>query len=847
MQGRCRPAAEFHSAGGNRPYRKHTEQAVTEFDKDWDDLPVAELHQLDAVCDRFEQALAQDPATRIEAFIANLAEPQQRLLVLELAQLEVEQRHADGQVVTAEEYAERFPQWADDLRSLVQQNLEDADRTSTVAANAETVHQFSFSDTWSGKKKSRAKWADEWRASASEKSRSELPEDGVLGHYHLRSVIGRGGMGLVVRAHDTRLGRDVALKVLASELSHDANAHERFLREAQAVAGIQHENVVRIFGVEDIDGIPFLAMELVDGITLEYYLRDSEEPTPSEVVSFARQIALGLAAAHKQNLVHRDIKPANILLQKIDPQDSRVGPLATWHVKITDFGLARVAATSQLTSPGVIAGTPQYMSPEQANGRELDVRSDLFSLGSVMYTMCAGQAAFSAESAVAILRQVADMPARSLAEVSPETPDWLTAVIEQLMSKSPDNRIQSATEVAEVLGGYEHDLQNGTTPSTSTAPRPIRKGRIAVALLMIAFIGFWMAQIVFRVETPHGTLTVRTDDPDVQISVKSGGTEVALFFPRQNKEIPLKIGEYTIELVEGKDGLKLSTTKFEIRSGQDQRTVTVELEPAVVAAKDLPTVEEQATVTEQTKAGDVQKTFAWPAEALSQGKIAAPDLSQAEELYRHDFAGTWPTAKGAGGEIGREQDTYFIRADPGLVRAAWIDGKTYTNFACEVVGGVQSKGCQWFLGYTSLNNYITLRFHVNGAGGLGVSILNDGPSRTIKLIRHTAQKTGAEFNKLLVVARGNRFELYENGVAICDPIVLNKSITPGRFDLGAVATTIDAVRAEFKSFTVWSTEGLPTPEERLARGAPYNALPAPAKPKPVDTAIAPDPPPAIAR
>ncbi|MDG1894294.1 MAG: serine/threonine-protein kinase [Fuerstiella sp.] len=359
---------------------------MAEFDKDWDDLPVAELHQLDAVCDRFEQALAQDPATRIEAFVADLPEPQQRLLVFELVRLEVERRHAGGQVVTAEEYAERFPQWADDLRSLVQQNLEDAARASTVAADAETVHQFS----WSGKKKSRAKWADEWRASASEKSRGELPEDGVLGHYHLRSVIARGGMGLVVRAQDAKLGRDVALKVLASELSHDANAHERFLREAQAVAGIQHENVFRIFGVEDIDGIPVLAMELVDGITLEDYLRDSKKLSPGEVISFARQIALGLAAAHKQNLVHRDIKPANILLQKIDPQDGGVGPLSTWHVKITDFGLARVAATSQLTSPGVIAGTPQYMSPEQASGQELDVRSDLFSLGSVMYTMCAG-------------------------------------------------------------------------------------------------------------------------------------------------------------------------------------------------------------------------------------------------------------------------------------------------------------------------------------------------------------------------------------------------------------------------------------------------------------------------
>ncbi len=819
---------------------------MVEFDRDWDDLPVAELHQLDALCDRFEQALALDAETRIEDFVADVPESQQRLLVLELAQLQVERRHARGQVPTAEEYARRFPQWAEDLRSLVIQTIEDFDRAAAVAAETETVHQSSLSDTWTGKIAPRESWADEWRESTSGRPLADFPADGVLGHYQLQCVIGRGGMGVVVRAHDTRLGRDVALKVLSCDLSHDANAHKRFLREAQAVAGIQHENVVRIFGVEEIDGIPFLAMELVDGITLEEYLRGRDKPSAAEVVSISCQIALGLVAAHKQGLVHRDIKPANILLEKIDDQESGVRPLSTWHVKITDFGLARVAATSQLTSPGVIAGTPQYMSPEQASGRELDVRSDLFSLGSVMYAMCAGQAAFSAESAVAILRQVADVPAPSLSEISPETPGWLVAVIEKLMSKSPDNRFQTASEVAEVLARHEHDLQNGIAPSTSAAPRLIRKRLFAVALLMIALVGLGIAQIVFRVETPHGTLIIKTDDPDVQISVKSGGTEVALFFPRQKKEISLKVGEYTIELVKGKNGLKLSTNKFEIQSGQDQRTVTVEFEPAVVAGKDPSAATEQSTVTLQAKAGDAEKTFAWPEEALWQGEIAAPDLSQAKELYRHDFANTWPTAKGAAFEFGRELDACFISADPGLVRAAWIDDKTYANFACQVVGSVQSKGCQWFLDYTSLTNQVSVRFHLNGLQGLQLAILNDGPPRNAKTIRHNALKKGAEFNKLLVVAIGNRIEIFANDVAICDPIVLEEFAPPGRFALGGVATTIDAVRAEFKSFTIWSAEGLPTLEERLAKGEPYNELPASATSKQIDTPIPPAPPSAIA-
>jgi hypothetical protein len=464
-----------------------------------------------------------------------------------------------------------------------------------------------------------------------------------------------------------------------------------------------------------------------------------------------------------------------------------------------------------------------------------------------MYSMCAGRTAFEAEAAIAIVRQVADQPARSLREVSPETPIWLVETIEKLMAKSPADRFQSAVELAKLLDRHLHDEP---VPKPIVAPRLSRQRQFAVALsaLLVGLIGFWIAQIVFRVETPHGTLIVKTDDPDVQISVKSGGTEVALFFPKQMKEIPLKVGEYTIELVKGKNGLKLSTNKFEITSGQDQRTVTVEFEPAVVAGKDPPTVEQQAKVTEQAKTGDVEKTFAWPAEALWHGRIAAPDLSQAKELYRADFANldtTWPIGKSGGGEYGRTQDTYFISAEPNLVRAAWVDDKTYANFACQVVGRVKSGGTQWYLNYTSATN-VDVRFHLNGTQALAVSILNDGPPRNAKLIRHTALNKDDEFNKLLVVAVGNRFEIFANDVAICDPIVLDVIKPPGRFALGAVANHIP-VRAEFKSFTIWSAEGLQTLEERLAGGAPYNRLSAPAKPNQVDTPIPPAPPPATDR
>ena len=822
------------------------EHVLDEIERQWEEMPIAELHQLDNICDRFERALAHDPDTRIESFIVDLSESQQRLIVRELVSLEIEQRQAAGASPTPDDFASRFPQWGEELRSLATQCFEDLERARIL--NSETDSgKTSFDNTAAD---SYVQWRSERRRSKDVGHGSELSADGMLGQYHLQSEIGRGGMGQVWHAHDTKLSRDVAIKVLLRTNSHDENTHERFLREARAIAAIRHNHVVTIYAVEEFNQIPFLVMELVEGTTLQEYLRDRGKLELNEIMSLARQIADGLAAAHRQGMIHRDVKPANILLENDARDINGSRSFTPWNVKITDFGLARITAESQLTNSGVVAGTPQYMSPEQANGQELDARSDLFSLGSVMYAMCAGRAAFHAESALGVLRQVADKPAPSLREVSPQTPDWLIEIIEKLMAKSPGERFQSAGEVTTLLDQHLHDVRTSSSgvvakmmakapaqpyqapvdaapalrPFTQAelaappiaAPRLLRQRQFAVALfglVMIALISFGIAQIVFRVETRHGTLIVKTDDPDVQISVKSGGTEVALFFPREKKEIPLKVGEYTIELVKGKNGLKLSTNKFEIQNGQDHKTVTVEFEPAVAADKEQPPVEEQA------KAGDAVKPFAWPAEALWHGRIAAPDLSQAKELYRDDFGSldtTWPIAKSAGSELGREQGTYFITAGPGLVGGAGLEDKTYANFACQVVGRVRAESTQWFLNYTSVTNDVTVRFHLNGLQGLEVSILNDGPPRVAQTIRHTALNKHDEFNKLLVVALGNRFEIYANDVAICDPIVLDEITPPGRFALGAVANHIP-VRAEFKSFTIWSAEGLPTLEERLAK------------------------------
>jgi serine/threonine protein kinase len=274
-------------------------------------------------------------------------------------------------------------------------------------------------------------------------SPSESPEYlGRLAHFEVVEVIGRGGMGIVLRAFDPCLERHVALKVLDPEMARDEMARKRFCREARAAAAVTHENVVAIHQVEieETRDLPFLVMQIVTGESLEERLERQGPLDLQEILRIGAQTAHGLAAAHAQGLIHRDVKPANILLEK---QFDRV--------RITDFGLARAVEDVKLTQTGFVAGTPLYMAPEQARGEPLDHRTDLFSLGSVLYAMCTGKPPFTGSTPYAVLRQVTDDPPPPIRESNPSIPDWLVEVVERLHAKKPEERFQSAAEVAELL------------------------------------------------------------------------------------------------------------------------------------------------------------------------------------------------------------------------------------------------------------------------------------------------------------------------------------------------------------------------------------------------------------
>jgi hypothetical protein len=284
------------------------------------------------------------------------------------------------------------------------------------------------------------------------------PEDGShlgsLNNFNIVRVVGRGGMGVVLQAIDTCLQRDVAIKVLDPELSKDELAATRFCREARAAASISHENVVAVHQVEhdEAKDIPFLVMELITGESLEKKLERDRQLTLKEIVSIGMQTAAGLAAAHEKGLIHRDIKPGNILLEKSGQR-----------VKLTDFGLARAAEDVRLTRTGLVAGTPLYMSPEQASGEELDARSDLFSLGVVLYELAAGESPFTAKTPLQVLKRVTEEQPAPLRDRNPEIPEWFALIVDRLLAKKPADRFQTAKEVADTLEHFWAKLKSSET------------------------------------------------------------------------------------------------------------------------------------------------------------------------------------------------------------------------------------------------------------------------------------------------------------------------------------------------------------------------------------------------
>ncbi len=287
-------------------------------------------------------------------------------------------------------------------------------------------------------------------------------ELGRLGDYRVLQVLGVGGMGIVFRAEDPRLKRQVALKAMKPGIASSRSAKERFIREAQFNASIEHDNIVHIYQVGEDRGVPFIAMQYLRGESLKTRLERDGKLSQSDVVRIGKEVAAGLAAAHKQGLIHRDIKPDNIWLEA-----------ETHRAKILDFGLVRAAAEDNgLTMTGMVVGTPQYMAPEQALGQPVDHRCDLFSLGSVLYQLVSGKQAFKGANLTATLMAVVQQDPASIENLAPNINPGLATLITKLLAKNRDDRPQTASEVSAALAEIEQALIPAAT-LTQTIAAPV--------------------------------------------------------------------------------------------------------------------------------------------------------------------------------------------------------------------------------------------------------------------------------------------------------------------------------------------------------------------------------------
>ncbi|MCA9122455.1 MAG: protein kinase [Planctomycetaceae bacterium] len=434
----------------------------------------------------------------------------------------------------------------------------------------------------------------------------ERPDEvGRLGGYRVLELLGIGGMGVVFRAEDMHLQRQIALKAMKPAVAASRSAKERFVREAQATAAIDHDNIVHIYQVGEDRNVPFIAMQFLRGESLQQRLQRESRLDQREVVRIGREVAAGLAAAHQRGLIHRDIKPDNIWLDAA----------AAHRAKILDFGLVRSATDDAgLTQSGMVLGTPKYMAPEQAKGETVDYRCDLFSLGGVLYHLASGKAPFEGGSVTATLLAVSRADCRPIVDVYPDLHPELARLITRLLSKNREARLQSAAEVADSLAHIarkldderpeqsdktiERQLTVTTECSPVSAPAPAsatsttavqppdgtdsRKvwlsiGGAAVATALAVFAWLYFAGIAFQVENKDGTLTVKVSGDNItasvegrKITIKRGETGEVFTVELDSAEnsTSLKPGSYFI--LEFDSGWRTLSDHFTIRSGETQ-------------------------------------------------------------------------------------------------------------------------------------------------------------------------------------------------------------------------------------------------------------------------------------
>jgi WD40 repeat protein len=421
---------------------------------------------------------------------------------------------------------------------------------------------------------------------------AQAPDElGRLGPYRILAILGAGGMGVVYQAEDTQLKRPVALKAMLPTLGASESARKRFLREAQVAAAIDHDNIVHIYQVGEDRGVPFMAMQFLHGESLDERLKREKRLPMPEVLRIGRETAEGLAAAHERGLIHRDIKPPNLWLE---------GPRR--RVKILDFGVARaVGDDAHLTQTGAIVGTPAYMAPEQAQGKAVDQRCDLFSLGCLLYRISTGQLPFKGSDTISMLAALALEDPPPPASLNPAVPEQFSELVLRLLAKKPDERPQSAQFIVRAL----HEIEQKTPRTDAVAvvdAETETKGRgketlrgIVAAVQSLRGQRAWFGKkppplpwllgmagglaafvvlgLVLFWPTKRGLVKIETDDPSIEIVFDKNGPTVK---GAGKEPISLSAGEHGVHIRRG--DFEFDADKFVLRKGETV-TLKVQLSP----------------------------------------------------------------------------------------------------------------------------------------------------------------------------------------------------------------------------------------------------------------------------
>jgi serine/threonine-protein kinase len=341
----------------------------------------------------------------------------------------------------------------------------------------------------------------------------------AVGRYQVVDELGKGAMAVVYKAYDPNIDRTLAIKVLRQERCVDPEYRMRFLREAKAAGNLSHTNIVTIFDVGEVDNRPYMVMELLEGKPLDTIMKQGRAFTVPEVLNIGIQLASALDYAHANRVVHRDIKPSNIVC------DDRGG------IKITDFGIAHIESsdTTQQTQMGEVLGTPQYMSPEQVLGQKVDGRSDLFSVGVILYQLLTNQRPFQGNTIATLMFQIATEDPAPIGQIAPNIPEPLRLIVDKLLKKQPEKRFQTGKELADALRRVAQDLAEEQQRKTEARIIPMRIKWTAIMATIVALTMIASVTVVYKKQfaamtqqmIDHGTSLVKFIATENAVSVLS--------------------------------------------------------------------------------------------------------------------------------------------------------------------------------------------------------------------------------------------------------------------------------------------------------------------------------------